>query len=153
MDDLQKRLRHRVQLTSDGHRPYLEAVWEAGKIAGQYQDDRLRDLPCTRLEVDEIMRMSMRRYTRVTNAFPRSWRTTRRRSRCISGTTTSAASTRRFRDFGYPGYVRIPGIDVKYVAVSHRVQVHLPQQADEPRTVCLVHIEGGRRHAARLDSS
>ena len=29
MDDLQKRLRHRVQLTSDGHRPYLEAVWEA----------------------------------------------------------------------------------------------------------------------------
>lgn len=29
MDDLSKRLRHRVQLTSDGHRPYLEAVWEA----------------------------------------------------------------------------------------------------------------------------
>ena len=29
MDDLRRRLRHRVQLTSDGHKPYLEAVWEA----------------------------------------------------------------------------------------------------------------------------
>ena len=32
----------------------VKLLLEAGKIAGQDQDDRLRDLPCTRLEVDEI---------------------------------------------------------------------------------------------------
>ena len=41
-------------------------------------------------------------------------------------------------------------IDVTCVAVSHRVQVFLPQQIDEIRTVCLVHIERERRHAAML---
>ncbi len=29
IDDLASRLAHRVQLTTDGHRPYLEAVWDA----------------------------------------------------------------------------------------------------------------------------
>ena len=29
IDDLASRLAHRVQLTTDGHRPYLEAVWNA----------------------------------------------------------------------------------------------------------------------------
>ena len=32
----------------------VKMLLEAGKIAGQDQDERLRDLPCTRLEVDEI---------------------------------------------------------------------------------------------------
>ena len=54
------------------------------------------------------------------------------------------------RDVRYPPYVGITRIDVTCVAVSHRVQVFLPQQIDEIRTVCLVHRERERRHAAML---
>jgi IS1 family transposase len=50
MDDLRQRLVNRVQLTTDGHRAYLQAVEDA-------------------FGADIAMRMAMRRFTRLTNAF------------------------------------------------------------------------------------
>jgi hypothetical protein len=101
MHDLAWRLKHRVQLTTDGHRAYLEAVESAFgadidyamliKLYGTPPEAETRYSPveCTGVQMQYIqgnpqfehismsyaerqnltMRMAMRRFTRLTNAF------------------------------------------------------------------------------------
>jgi IS1 family transposase len=129
MDDLAKRLANRVQLTSDGHRAYLEAVEGTfgadidfaqlvklyGEAPGVGSERRYGPAECVGARKTAItgnpdpahistsyaeranltMRMHMRRFTRLTNAFSKKVENHAHSMACSRPTTISSASIRR----------------------------------------------------------
>ena len=127
MTDLAGRLINRVQLTTDGHHAYLNAVDEAfdrqidyamlvkqygtspesekrysppvcyGASAKRYADGPTRSTSAQATLSGRIFRWDgMRRFTRLTNGFQRSSKTTCTRCRSISCTIISCGLTKRF---------------------------------------------------------